>query len=90
MSIPNVGKRYSVVLELKNIRVMSFFQVVISYSVNWPTQAKADDPKAAVNQPIFFSFNVFAQSSVYCIVRVNILFILVDTILKNPTYLHVY
>jgi len=59
MSIPRVGNIYSAVLELKNMRVMSLPQVVMSYNVNWPTQPKVIVPRAAVNQPIFFGFDVF-------------------------------
>ncbi|MDH5636581.1 MAG: hypothetical protein OEY47_07975 [Candidatus Bathyarchaeota archaeon] len=59
MSIPRVGNMYSAVLELKNMRVMSLLHVVMSYNVNWPTQNRVNDPKAAVNQPAFFSFDVF-------------------------------
>ena len=86
MSIPRVGNMYSAVLELKNMRVMSLFQVVMSYNVSWPTQAKVIVPRAAVNQPIFFSFDVFRPSQFYCIMRFNILLVLVCTIFKNPIY----
>ena len=46
MSIPRVGNMCSAVLELKNMRVMSLPQVIISNNVSWPTQAKVVAPRA--------------------------------------------
>jgi hypothetical protein len=46
MSIPKVGNICSAVLELKNMRAMSFPQVIMSNNVNWATQAKVVAPRA--------------------------------------------
>ena len=62
MSIPRVGNMYSAVLELKKMRAISLPQTVMSCHVSWPTQARVNDPKAAVNQLPFFNFDVFELS----------------------------
>ncbi len=78
---------YSAVLELKNMRLMSLPHTVMSCHAKWPTQARINDPRAAVNQLPFFNFDVFDFSRIYCVVRVNISLIIFCNIFKNPIYL---